>query len=151
MGEAHKWGKLPKWSAGVGHCDEKSVITNISGTVPLSFVNHLDFLLSILPLIGVSLNITNPSWFSFYIPLLIEIFSHSELPLSNSLFLFLLNHKDLVFFGGVIGGHITESSSSSIVCLGVCFEKGNACSGGNSVFQNGTLPYPTLSTFFFPP
>jgi hypothetical protein len=74
MCEAHKWGKLPKCSAGVGHCDEKLVITNISGTVPLSFVNHLDFLLSILPLIGVSLNITNPSWFSFYIPLLIEIF-----------------------------------------------------------------------------
>jgi hypothetical protein len=33
----------------------------------------------------------------------------------------------------------------------VCFEKGNACSGGDSVFQNGTLPYPTLSTCFFSP
>jgi hypothetical protein len=33
----------------------------------------------------------------------------------------------------------------------VCFEKGNACSGGHSVFQNGPLPYPTLSTFFSPP
>jgi len=26
MGEALKWGKLPKWSAGIGHCDEKLVV-----------------------------------------------------------------------------------------------------------------------------
>lgn len=59
--------------------------------------------------------------------------------------------KTCFYFGGVIRGHITQSSSSSIVCLGVCFEKGNACSGGHSVFQNGPLPYPALSTFFFFP
>jgi hypothetical protein len=39
----------------------------------------------------------------------------------HSSYSFWITKTCFFFFWGVIGGHITQSSSSSIVCSGVCF------------------------------
>ncbi len=157
MGEVHKWRKLPKWSAGVGYCDEKLVKVGVS----LKYLPYHTVVLCEPPRFSPFNSSSNWCLIEHYKHIMVLILyrivnwdlflTQNCLSPIHSSYSFWITKTCFFFFWGVIGGHITQSSSSSIVCSGVCFEKGNACSGGHSVFQNGPLPYPALSTFSPPP